>query len=784
MNRLIAVLLLALTFVSVSSFAAPPATITYQGYLTDRNNAPLNTPVAMTLSLYVNSTGGAALWSEFQDNVSVANGIYSVLMGSISPITLPFDEVYYLGVAIGSDPEMTPRQQLSAVPYTFRAAIADKLAQVCGDGEVLKYSTATSNWSCTMATGPQGPQGLTGAVGPQGPIGLTGATGAVGATGPQGSIGLTGATGATGAAGINGLNGKTVLNGVIDPTVEGVNGDFYINSASNKLFGPKAAGVWPSGVALVGPQGIQGIQGATGATGSQGPIGLTGATGAVGATGSQGATGLTGATGPEGASPFILNNSDAAYTSGSVGIGVNPPDATAALDVSSTTKGFLQPRMTTSQRNAITTPAAGMTVYDTDRKDVMVFNGTAWVTPGYTIGSLLAASNLSDLANAETARANLGLGNVTNNDTTNASNITSGTLATGRLPALTGDVTSSDGSALTTIAKVGEVTAADVAKGTAAANSATDSNTLGTIVKRDASGNFSAGTITANLNGNAATATTITGTVAGSAVFGNISSSAANVTGIVAIDHGGTGRAYGLSWLQPVYDFFSSQPVVNLPYTSTGSNNTGSTSVIVTSNWGNGNTNDIATTTDGGLTWTFAAPVSNSVVYVANVGIPYFYDGMSWKQYSATVSNSTQFGNTDRYNNAINSASLGKNTSNGSSACSIGSVWLVAGRTGDRHTMACDGSYISTNIDANYDGMTSGSYLPYFSYRNNYFLLSSLTDFYGPNQTESKDANGNLCTSDSPCVKLPDLRAATPNGLTYVICIDGISINGGYTGLP
>ena len=53
-----------------------------------------------------------------------------------------------------------------------------------------------------------------------------------------------------------------------------VNQIFYINTAANTLFGPKANGAWPSGVSLVGPTGAtgaQGILGATGATGEAGP---------------------------------------------------------------------------------------------------------------------------------------------------------------------------------------------------------------------------------------------------------------------------------------------------------------------------------------------------------------------------------------------------------------------------------------------------------------------------------------------------------------------------------
>lgn len=50
----------------------------------------------------------------------------------------------------------------------------------------------------------------------------------------------------------------------------------------------------------------------------------------------------------------------------SVGIGTSSPAATAKLDVASTTQGFLPPRMTSAQRAAITSPAAGLVVYQTD----------------------------------------------------------------------------------------------------------------------------------------------------------------------------------------------------------------------------------------------------------------------------------------------------------------------------------------------------------------------------------------------------------------------------------
>jgi uncharacterized protein (TIGR02145 family) len=65
-----------------------------------------------------------------------------------------------------------------------------------------------------------------------------------------------------------------------------------------------------------------------------------------------------------------------------VGIGTATPHASAALDITSTTQGFLPPRMTGAQRNAISTPAAGIMVYCTDcgaNGEPQYYNGTSWV---------------------------------------------------------------------------------------------------------------------------------------------------------------------------------------------------------------------------------------------------------------------------------------------------------------------------------------------------------------------------------------------------------------------
>ena len=63
---------------------------------------------------------------------------------------------------------------------------------------------------------------------------------------------------------------------------------------------------------------------------------------------------------------------------GSVGIGTTTPASSSLLDVTSTTKGFLPPRMTTTEINAIASPAAGLVVYNTTLAVLCFYDGTGW----------------------------------------------------------------------------------------------------------------------------------------------------------------------------------------------------------------------------------------------------------------------------------------------------------------------------------------------------------------------------------------------------------------------
>ncbi len=101
-----------------------------------------------------------------------------------------------------------------------------------------------------------------------------GKTGAVGPQGPQGPVGPIG------PQGLAGLNGTMIYSGGTVPDAStGANGDFYIDLATEVLYGPKTAAGWGTGIALVGPQGKPGTNGTIIYSGNTPPPATTGVIG-------------------------------------------------------------------------------------------------------------------------------------------------------------------------------------------------------------------------------------------------------------------------------------------------------------------------------------------------------------------------------------------------------------------------------------------------------------------------------------------------------------------------
>jgi hypothetical protein len=108
-------------------------------------------------------------------------------------------------------------------------------------------------------------------------------------------------------------------------------------------------------------------------------------------------------------SGMMLTASFTCFSQSGVGINATGAAANAAamLDVTSTTRGVLLPRMTTAQRNAIVAPVVGLTVYNTDLNTFDYYNGVGWVSinpgsgtanyiPKWTSGTTLGNSLIYD----------------------------------------------------------------------------------------------------------------------------------------------------------------------------------------------------------------------------------------------------------------------------------------------------------------------------------------------------------------------------------------------------
>lgn len=275
--------------------------------------------------------------------------------------------------------------------------------------------------------GPQGPQGETG---PKGETGADGQDGADGAQGIQGVVGPQGTRGQQGIPGTSGANGQDGADGMQGP--EGPQGESGADGQDGGLGSQGEQGIQGEQGAI-GPQGEQGIQGEQGLTGPEGSPGPQGIQGTSGVDGGAGVKSLINTSeepvGPncdnggfkievgidtnnnniletdeidtsltrfvcDGILPNGTNNGNTTYWNGNkwvtddnhlyndgenVMIGTEQVEQSAALTVESNAKGFLLPRMTLAERNAINNPAMSLLIFQLDDSPgFYYYDGTQW----------------------------------------------------------------------------------------------------------------------------------------------------------------------------------------------------------------------------------------------------------------------------------------------------------------------------------------------------------------------------------------------------------------------
>lgn len=176
------------------------------------------------------------------------------------------------------------------------------------------------------------------------------------------------------------------------------------------------------------------------------------------------------------------------------------PSSKAVIDAVSTTKGFLAPRMTTTQQNAITSPPEGLRIHNTTLHLPAYYNGSAWLD----LASLTGTETLTQktISGSSNTLSNIGYSSLSlSTSIVNTDISTSAAIAYSKLN-LSGSIVNADVNASAGIVDTKLATISTAGKVSNSATTATNANTNSAIVARDGSGNFSAGTITANLTGN------------------------------------------------------------------------------------------------------------------------------------------------------------------------------------------------------------------------------------------------------------------------------------------
>lgn len=123
------------------------STIAYQGYLLDSSGNPVANSLNMTFRFYEAPAGGTPLWSETHNNVPVNEGLFSVLLGgtsSIPPQLFAENVDLWLGITVGTDEEMIPRDKIASVPL----AMSTTLSPIPSGAIIM--------WSGSIATIPEG----------------------------------------------------------------------------------------------------------------------------------------------------------------------------------------------------------------------------------------------------------------------------------------------------------------------------------------------------------------------------------------------------------------------------------------------------------------------------------------------------------------------------------------------------------------------------------------------------------------------------------------------------
>jgi hypothetical protein len=128
--------------VSVDNTRLGPRLLNYQACLTDTLGVPINDSLDMTFKIFDAASSGSELWSETQTNVPIESGVFSVMLGEVTPIP---DSVFagfsntWLELILEGPQTLTPRTRITSVGYAYTSTYSDT-------SEYVRIGLPDSDW--------------------------------------------------------------------------------------------------------------------------------------------------------------------------------------------------------------------------------------------------------------------------------------------------------------------------------------------------------------------------------------------------------------------------------------------------------------------------------------------------------------------------------------------------------------------------------------------------------------------------------------------------------------
>lgn len=214
-------------------FSQVPQTLSYQGMLGDGSGTAVpNGNYNLVFKIYEAASGGDPVWEETHQAM-VEDGIFGVILGSDTPLAIPFDKPYWLGITVGQEPEMTPRIELTASAYSLQTrSIADSAvtgSSIAANQVVRSVNGLTEQVELTAGDN----------------VTIT----------PQGNALIIASTSSGGGGDITAVNAGEGLGG------GGQSGDVTLNLSDNGVTGPKIADGAVSSAKIASNQVVKSING-------------------------------------------------------------------------------------------------------------------------------------------------------------------------------------------------------------------------------------------------------------------------------------------------------------------------------------------------------------------------------------------------------------------------------------------------------------------------------------------------------------------------------------------